>query len=111
MRLFYRENFEGYVNNAFITFSGEEGQRILTIVQKLTNSTTLLASKLREQVKSRDLKLQDQLCCILLTRDEKEYLGIYSYCMKFEESSGFFDINTELSIDDIRFIKGNNLSI
>ena len=97
-----------YVANKFLTFSGNEGQRILEIIQKQENLGTLNGSKLREMIKSRNLKLQDKLCCILPIKNNQEYEHIRKYFKKYDESRNFFEIDTDFTITDILFIKENS---
>ena len=105
------DKIQEYVDNKFLTFSGDEGQRILEIMQKQENLGTLNGLKLREMIKSRNLKLQDQLCCILPKKNEQEYEHILRYFKKFDESRNFFEIDMNLSIEDILFIRDNSLNI
>ena len=100
-----------YVDSKFITFSGDEGQRVLKIMQKQENLGTLNGSELREMIKSRNLKLQDQLCCIFRKYNEQEYEHVKRYFRKFDESRNFFEINTDFTIDDILFIRDSSLDI
>ena len=97
-----------YVDNKFLTFSGNEGQRILEIIQKQENLGTLNGSILREMIKSRNLKLQDKLCCILQLQDKLEYEHVRKYFKKYDESRNFFEIDTDFTITDILFIKENS---
>ena len=95
-----------YVESTFLTFTGEEAKKILNII--LNNFREIKVSKLREMVICRNLKLQDQLCCILHQRNETEYRAVEMYFSKFVESQTFFQIDRKLTIEDILLIKQHN---
>ena len=100
-----------FVNETFLTFNGEEGEKILNIILKQENLNNLYRLKIRELVISKDLKLQNQLCCKLPKVSEKEYLQIQRYFKKFNESKHFFEIDNNLTIQDILCIKQSSLDI
>ena len=91
-----------YVESTFLTFTSEEGKRILAIIHK--NFIQIQVSKLREMVISKDLKLQDQLCCILRKQDEIQCKSVEAYFNKFAESNSFFEVDMKLTKDDILHI-------
>ena len=102
-----------YVESTFLTFTCEEGRKCLQIILKTFGDFSTF--ELRRLVISNNLKLQDKLCCILLKRNKEDYNQLKKYFAKFEESSSFFKINTELTIEDIDLINQSsdieNLSI
>ena len=100
-----------FVDNKFITFCGAEGQIVLEIIQKQKNIGIQTSSRLREMIKSRNLKLQDTLCCILLTNNKQEYNLVREYFEKFDESRNFFEFDTNLSIKDILVIRASGVNI
>ena len=92
-----------YVEKTFLTFTGQEGRRCWDIIRKYFGYSSTF--QLRKLIISNDLKLQDQLCYILLKRNEREHVALKKYFHKFEESKSFFEIKqTHLSIDDIHQI-------
>ena len=92
-----------YVENTFLTFTGVEGKRCLETIHKYFGYSS--AFQLRKLIISNDLKLQDQLCFILLKRNEREHVALKKYFLKFEESRSFFEIKFAfLTIDDIHQI-------
>ena len=94
-----------YIEETFITFAGIEGNRILLIIQNTFDN--LSPSKLRELIVKKDLKLQDQLCCILPKENngEEAYMKLLDYFNKFEESRNFLQFEITLTIEDILTIK------
>ena len=92
-----------YMECTFLTFTSEEGKHIWGIIQN--NFHEIQLSNLREMVISKNLKLQDQLCCILRERDENQCRAVEKYFNKFDESRPFFKIDEKLTIDDIVHIK------
>ena len=111
LNLLSNRKIQEFVDNKFITFCGAEGQRILEIIQKQENIGIQTSSKLREMIKSRNLKLQDTLCCILPTNNKQEHNLVRKYFEKFDESRNFFKLDTNLSIEDILFIRESGLNI
>ena len=100
-----------FVNDTFLTFSGEEGEKVLNIILKQKNLKNLSILKIREMVILKDLKLQDQLCCKLPKTSEKEYLQLCRYFKRFNESKQFLEIDNILSIEEILLIKKSSLDI
>ena len=96
------EKVQRYVEGNLLSFSGKEGSKILNIIQK--HFGDIPSIKLRENIISKDLKLQDQLCCILQRSDGDEYMEIKNYFKKFEESKSFFELDKELTLKDISYI-------
>ena len=95
-----------FVDDTFLTFSGEEGGGILSIISKQENMSSYSGWKIREMVITKDLKLQDQLCCKLYETNKEEFHKLSRYFNKFDESKSFFAIDTKfLTIEDILFIK------
>ena len=79
-------------------------KKALAIILKISGKFDF--SKLREMVISRDLKLQDQLCCILRRKKDKDqFTTVRTYFNKFAESKLFFEVDIQLSIEDILHIK------
>ena len=111
LKLSSNRKIQEFVDNKFITFCGIEGQRILEIIQRQENMGIQTASKLREMIKSRNIKLQEELCCILRTNNKQEYKLVRKYFEMFNESRNFFEFDTNLSIEDILFIKDSSLNI
>ena len=103
-----------YVESTFLTFTCEEGMRCLQIILKTlkVNPSTF---ELRRLVISKDLKLQDKLCCILLKQKKENYDQLKRYFARYEESNSFFKVDKELTIKDIDQINQSsdieNLSI
>ena len=89
----------------FITFDGKGGNHAYSIIQKYFNETSPF--KLRELIVSNDLKLQDQLGCVLRQRNNAEYIQLRKYLQNFSESKFFLDIGMELTMADIRMIEQN----
>ena len=110
LKLHSNKKIQEHVDSKFLTFCGEEGQGVLQILQKNIGTPATVA-KLREMIKTRNLKLQDQLGCILLRDSKGEYERVRKYFQRFEESRHFFEIHRSLTIDDVLFIRDNNLSI
>ena len=102
-----------YVESTFLTFTCEEGRRCLQIIMK--NFGDFSKFELRRLVISNNLKLQDKLCYILFERSKEDYIQLKKYFAKFGESSSFFNINSELTMNDIDEINQSsdieNLSI
>ena len=96
-----------FIESTFITFQGAEGQKMLGIIQK--NFPEIECSNLREMIISKNLKLQDKLCCILLEKNATDCDELKRYFGRFEESKSFFDIASALTIEDISQIRGNSL--
>ena len=92
-----------YLDDNLLTFSGEEGSKILNIIHEHIGEIPPL--KLRDLIISKDLKLQDQLCCILQRSNGDEYMEIKNYFKKFEESKSFFELDKELTFEDISYIE------
>ena len=111
LKLSSPRKIQEFVDNKFITFSGEEGQRTLKIIQGQKNLGTSTDSKLREMIKNRNLVLQDNLCCILRKKNKQAYELIRKYFEKFDESRHFFEFDINLTINDILFIRDNSLNI
>ena len=102
-----------YVESTFLTFTCEEGRKCLQIILKTFGDFS--TNELRRLVISNDLKLQNKLCYILLKQNKEDYNQLKIYFAKFEESKSFFNINTDLTIEDINLINQScdieNLSI
>ena len=96
-----------FIESTFITFQGAEGQEMLGIIQNFFPE--IECSNLREMIVSKNLKLQDKLCCILMEKNINDYVQLKRYFGRFEESKLFFDITSTLTIDDIYQIRGNSL--
>ena len=92
-----------YVESTFLTFTTEEGRIILDII--LYHFPEIRISKLREMVTSKNLKLQDNLCCVLRERDGAQCRRVEAYFNNFDESKDFFNIEMNLTIEDILNIK------
>ena len=104
------EKVQKYVDDNLLSFSGKEGRKILNIIHK--HFGDIPSIKLRENIISKDLKLQDQLCCILQRSDGDEYMEIKNYFKRFEESKSFFELDKELTLEDISYIdKHSNDSV
>ena len=97
------EKVDEYIEQTFITFTGIEGSNILLLIQK--NFGELSASNLRDLIVKRDLKLQDQLGCILRDKNRDEYGKLVDYFNKFEESKAFLRIDMTLTLKDILIIR------
>ena len=97
------EKVDEYIRQTFVTFTGEEGNHILLIVQN--NFDNLSPSKLRDLIVKRDLKLQDQLGCIFRDNNREEYMRLVDYFNKFEESITFLQIDMTLTLEDILTIR------
>ena len=95
----FEEKVDEYIDKSFITFAGIEGNRILRIIQN--NFGYISASKLRDLIVKKDLKLQDQLCCILRDKNGEEYTKLVDYFNRFEESRAFHPIDMALTEEDI----------
>ena len=91
-----------YVESTFLTFTCEEGRKCLEIILKTFGDFS--TNELRRLVISNDLKLQNKLCYILLKLNKEDYNQLRIYFTKFEESKSFFNINTDLTIEDIDHI-------
>ena len=98
-----KKKVHDYVEATFLTFTSEEGREILKIIQ--SNFGEIESTKLREMVVSRNLKLQNRLCCILFRRDLNQYTAIARYFGKYEESKKFFNIEKKVTLADILEIK------
>ena len=90
-----KEKVDEYIERYFITFAGIEGNCILRIIQN--NFGDISASKLRDLIVKKDLKLQDQLGCILRDKNGEEYMKLLEYFKKFEESRAFLQIDMALT--------------
>ena len=97
------QKVQDYVESTFLTFTSEEGKKILGIIQNSFGEIKL--TKLREMVISKNLKLQDQLCYFLRERDDAQYRTVEDYFNKFAESKSFFKVDMKLTIEDILHIK------
>ena len=82
-----------YVDKTFLTFTRREGKKCFDIIHKNFDYSSTF--QLRKLVISNDLKLQDQLCHILLKRNEREHLVLKRYFQKFEESKSFFEVKDD----------------
>ena len=99
-----------YVDSHLLTFSGKEGRKVQKIIHK--HFGEMPPFKLRKNIISKDLKLQDQLCCILQRSCGDEYMEIKNYFKMFEESKSFFELDKELTFQDISYIdKHSNDSV
>ena len=96
-----------YVECTFITFNGEEGNIILEIITR--NFETYPITKLKEMILTKSVKLQEQICCQLLERNEEEYKQLENYFMKFEGSRKFLEIDATLSIEAKNDIRTSSL--
>ena len=97
-----------YVENTFIAFEGEEGQKMLGIIRK--NFPKIQSFKLREMIISKNLTLQDKLGCILKKQNVVEYQELRKYFQRFEESKAFFEIDLGLTVEDINIIEQSSYS-
>ena len=91
-----------YMDDHLLTFSGKDGSKVLEIIHK--HFGEIPPFKLRKNIISKDLKLQDQLCCILQRSCGDEYTEIKNYFKMFEESKSFFELDKELTFEDISYI-------
>ena len=98
-----KEKIDEYIMQTFITFEGIEGNCILLIIQN--NFGDFPPSKLRELILKKDLKLQDQLGCILRDKSQEEFKKLLEYFNKFEESRAFLLFDMNLTEDDILTIR------
>ena len=94
-----------YIESTFVTFEGIEGKHVFSIIRKYFNETSPF--RLRTLIISNDLNLQDQLGCVLRTRNKEEYSQLRGYFNKFRESKSFLDIIMNLTIEDIHVIRQN----
>ena len=92
-----------YVENTFLTFEGKEGVRMLGTINEYFPEIS--SSKLRTMIISNDLALQDKLGCILKKKNIVKYQILQKYFARFEESKTFFEINLNLSVEDIILIE------
>ena len=99
------EKVHEYIESTFITFDGKKGKQAYSIIQKYFSESSPF--KLRTLIISNDLRLQDQLGCVLRQRNNDEYLQLRRYFQKFTESMSFLDIGMKLTIEDIYVIKQN----
>ena len=90
-----------YVDKTFLTFTGVEGKRCFDIIHKNFGYSSTF--QLRKLVLTNDLNLLDQLCFILLKRNEREHAVLKKYFQKFDESKSYFEIKPtyHLTFDDI----------
>ena len=96
-----------YVRNKFILFNGEEGEKVLAIINEQFGKYSTL--KLRELILKKDLDLQEKIRFELLKKNESEYIKVKNYFTKFEESQNFFKIDRELSTADKVCIRSSSL--
>ncbi|KAI6659793.1 Interferon-induced very large GTPase 1 [Oopsacas minuta] len=108
LKLPHRKVLE-YVEGTYLEFTGREGRKVLELILK--NSQEVTVERIREKIICKDLKLQDQLMCVLKQKNESEYTQIITYLHKFSESRNFSNVDTHLSLDDIFFINQSVLSI
>ena len=92
-----------YIEKTFATFSGQEGRNAFAIIEKKIGGIPI--PKLREKIRSKNLKLQDQLCCILKRENKCEYETVANYLDKFTESKEFLNVDWNLDLEDILVIK------
>ena len=92
-----------YVEATFVTFSGEEGMKVLDIIHK--HFSPIPIPSLREKIRSKNLKLQDQLCCKLPRKNREDFEFLMQYFRKYDESDNFLKCDLNLSMDDITKIK------
>ena len=98
---------QNYVESTFITFSCDEGERCLDVIRKEFENYPIF--DLRRLIVSNDLKLRDELGCILPKRNKDEYSMLNGYFSKFEESKSFFQIDTSFTKSDITLMQQSNL--
>ena len=91
-----------FVERTFLAFDGKKGQITFDIIGR--NFPEVNCSKLRDMIISKNLKLQDQLGCILHKHNNDEYQVIRKYIENFEESKSFFEIDIGLTIEDIKYL-------
>ena len=97
------EKVDEYIVETFITFAGIEGNCILLIIQN--NFGNISVSKLRDLIVKKDIKLQDQLGCILCDKNNEEFKKLHEYFNKFEESRTFLQFGMTLTEEDILTIR------
>ena len=85
-----------YIEAKFITFIGEEGQKILGIITKNFEKYSIM--ELRKLISTKNVALQERLYCQLPNINEAEYGDLREYFIEFEESKDFFEIDWTLDI-------------
>ncbi|KAI6650382.1 hypothetical protein LOD99_5819 [Oopsacas minuta] len=103
------EKIQDHLDNTMLVFAGREGKKVLKIIFKYTKKVP--TTKLIDNIRNNDLKLQDQLVCKLRRKNEHEYQEIFHYLKKFKETENFCQINTHLTIDDIIYINESSLDV
>ena len=93
---------ERYIQSTFLTFWGEEGKKVLGIMNNLIGDTSEIS--LRHKIRSRDLNLQNQFVSMQHTH-KHDYQCVEKYFIRYEEGRDFLNIQKDLDIDDIIKIK------
>ena len=96
-----------YVESSCINFNCIEGTRILEIIYKNFEEYPIM--KLRKMILTKNVKLQEKICCELPKRNEREYQDVKQYFLKFEESQNFFEIDETLSSEAKACIRASSL--
>ena len=94
---------QDYIEKTFMTFSGEEGRSVFNIINGHYGQMSI--STLREKIRNKDLKLQDQLFRILNRKNESENNILRTYFRKYKESENILNFDRYLTIEDILAIK------
>ena len=97
------KKIKDYIEMTFVTFSGDDGKKALTIIDRHCGQIPI--PDLRDRIRSKNLKLQDQLCCKLNRIDKSDYAIFANYLSKYSESKEFLKVDLKLSITDILTIK------
>ena len=93
-----------YIESTFVTFSGEDGLEVLSIIHNLCGQIPI--SDLRQNVQAKNLKFQNQIF-VLQHTNPREYEIVKKYFSRYEESQDFLNFDLNLTMDEILLIKLN----
>ena len=93
-----------HINSAIMTFWGEEGKKALETINNVCGHMSEIS--LRQKIKSKDLKFQDQLYFMKHMR-KLDYQNVEQYFSKYEEGRNCLAMDEELSVYDFIEIKKN----
>ena len=82
---------------------------MLNIIQNQSYFVNLSDIKILEMIRSRDIRLQNKLCCCLFKCNSNEYHQLVGYFRKFDESRNFFEVEKTLSFEDILYVSKQSI--
>ena len=90
-------------------FSGKEGKKVLSIINKYFPKDT--EESIRTAIVNGNLNMKDNLIYVLKKQNPKEYSLLVTYLAKFKDSKRFEKVDENLTFDEIKLINESNLNI